>query len=193
MSPVLRVVFLASGEGQLFEATARYLMGADARVKIVGLLTQNPRAKCVERARALGIQTIIINKDIEKFGASLGSELTQLKPDYIILTGFSRLIPENIVKQFEGKICNSHPSLLPKYGGKGMYGAKVHQAVLDAKELKTGITLHIVTSEYDEGPVIAQMEIPVSETDSVSSLEQKVKLAERNFLPRALLKWWERS
>lgn len=191
MTSQIRVVFLSSGEGQLFEATAKTLIQANSRITVEALVTQNLEAGCVKRSKALGIPVFEI--DTSSFENSLFSTLKNLKPDYIVLTGFTRLIPESVVKHFEGRICNSHPSLLPKYGGKGMYGRKVHEAVLAANETKTGITLHVVTPEYDKGPVIATLEVPVVTGESAESLEKRVKVLEREFLPKALLSWWNNS
>lgn len=192
MSVPIRVVFLSSGEGQLFEATVTGLREAGL-VDVMALVTQNSKAGCVKRAQTLGVPTIIVDKAPDSYESSIHSILVKLAPDYIVLTGFTRLIPEATVQFFEKRIFNSHPSLLPKYGGKGMYGRRVHEAVLQAKEKTTGITLHVVTSKFDEGPVISQVEVPVQVDDTVETLEQRVKVMEREFLPQALLLWWKRA
>ncbi len=108
--------------------------------------------------------------------------------DLIVLAGFLWLIPESFINHFENKIINLHPSLLPKFGGKGMYGTKVHQAVLEAKESTTGITIHQVNKDYDKGEIIWQEQFEISEQDTLESVEQKIHDLEFEFLPKAILK-----
>lgn len=108
--------------------------------------------------------------------------------DLIVLAGFLWLIPESFINHFENKIINLHPSLLPKFGGKGMYGTKVHQAVLEAKESITGITIHHVNKDYDKGEIIWQEQFEISEQDTLESVEQKIHDLEFEFLPKAILK-----
>ena len=102
---------------------------------------------------------------------------------HIILAGFLKKISPEIIKRFKGKILNIHPSLLPKFGGKGMYGRHVHQAVFNAREKNTGTTIHEVSEIYDQGKILAQYEVSISESDDVDKIEQKVRLLEEQYFP----------
>ncbi len=180
--PPLKLVFLSSGEGQLFETTAKYLKLKG--FEILGLLTQNPEAGCVSRAERMNLPVTKLDK--AALEASLSDSLRSLRPDYIILAGFTRKIPEETVRLYQNRIFNSHPSLLPKYGGKGMYGKFVHEAVVAAQEKVTGISVHVVTDGYDEGPVIASKQIEVLPQETALELEARLKTIEREFFGEAL-------
>lgn len=183
------LVFLASGEGQLFETVCSVLLEKLDTVEVKGLVTQNPKAGCVQRANRLNIPVTVVEGKTEDFDRRLSEAILALKPDYIVLTGFTRKIPKDVVQSFPNRIVNSHPSLLPKYGGKGMYGRRVHEAVYKARDVVTGISVHLVSLEYDEGPLLAQKEVPLPAGISAEQIEQKVKEEERRFLPQVLLKW----
>jgi len=108
---------------------------------------------------------------------------------HVVLAGFLKKISSSTVRAFQGRMLNLHPSLLPKFGGSGMYGRRVHQAVFDAGEVKTGITIHEVSEIYDEGKIIAQFEVSISELDSVSKIEEKVRQLEKKYFPEIVWKF----
>jgi len=112
--------------------------------------------------------------------------LEKWKPDLIVLAGFLKKLPENLIDKYKGKIINIHPSLLPKYGGKGFYGIHVHRAVLENNESETGCTVHLVTKEYDEGPVLAQQKIQVRRNETPQSLAKRVLQEEHKLLPKVI-------
>jgi len=115
--------------------------------------------------------------------------LNENKITHIVLAGFLLLIPEKLIKAFPNKIVNIHPSLLPKFGGKGMYGIKVHEAVVAAGERETGITIHLVNAHYDEGKILAQFKCAVSSTDDAKSIAERVLKLEHENYPRVIEKW----
>ena len=120
------------------------------------------------------------------FDGALLKVLRELKPSWIVLAGYTQLLNPEIVKVFANRITNTHPSLLPKYGGHGMYGRRVHEAVLAAKEMQTGISVHLVTENYDEGPILAQKTVAVLPADTVESLMQRVQGEEKDFYIQSL-------
>jgi len=133
----------------------------------------------VKNAEKAGVESIVFSKK-ELENDDFTAFLTKLSPDLIVLAGFLLKVPDSITKAFENKIINVHPALLPKFGGKGMYGKHVHEAVIEAKEKKSGITFHYVNENYDEGNIIKQYECEVSKTDTVSDLQKKIQKLEHN-------------
>src|SRR5690606_1531793 len=122
-------------------------------------------------AKQWGIKTFILSDvNVSERNKSLSTILQKLNPDFIILAGFIKKIPIDIIKTFQHRILNIHPSLLPKYGGKGMYGLRVHQSVIDSGDKLTGASVHLVTENYDEGPIILQEKITVNKTDTCELL-----------------------
>lgn len=121
------------------------------------ILTNNPRAGVLEKARTMGIPTQVLSKNVYSDGEALSACLQEAKADFIVLAGYLKLVPASVVNEYAGRIVNIHPSLLPRHGGRGMYGDKVHQAVIDAGDQYSGITIHRVTEHYDEGPHILQV------------------------------------
>lgn len=116
----------------------------------------------------------------------MASELSGAAVDYIVLAGYMKKMGPRVLSSFAGRIINTHPALLPKFGGRGMYGRRVHEAVLASGERVTGVTVHLVTAEYDEGPVVAQVEVPVHADDTVESLAERVQERERELLVETL-------
>ena len=136
--------------------------------------------------KRLGIPTEIITKHSLHHSNNLLRKLKELKPDLIVLAGFLWKIPLPIVSSFTNKIINIHPSLLPKYGGKGMYGQKVHEAVIRSKENKSGITIHYVNEDYDKGAIIFQKETVVSSNDTPETLADKIHELEFKYFPTTI-------
>ena len=145
--------------------------------------TNNKNADIIKKGGDLGVDVIIFSKDeLNKFN-SLYKKLISKNVDYIILAGFLLKIPLKMINQYPDKIINIHPSLLPKYGGKGMYGKNVHLSVLDNKEIESGITIHLVNRNYDDGKILFQKRCFVSSNETLSSLSKKVLALEHKYFP----------
>jgi phosphoribosylglycinamide formyltransferase-1 len=155
------------------------------RVKMI--VTNNPSAGVIQRAEKLKKTVHIIPKSVlyEKVQRVI-EFLKEEEIDLIVLAGFLLKVPKEIIQEYPNKIINIHPALLPKYGGKGFYGNHVHAAVLQNKEKETGITIHYVNEEYDEGQIIMQSKCPVLETDTEETLAQKVHQLEYEFYPKVI-------
>lgn len=153
----------------------------------VGLVISNKStAKVLEMAKSNGIPTLLINRTSFYQTENLLTDLSNHQIDFIALAGFLWLIPPYLVKAFPNKMVNIHPALLPKYGGKGMYGQHVHQAVRENNELESGITLHYVNEAYDEGNIIFQATCPVAATHSAKDIAQNVLALEHYYFSRIL-------
>ena len=181
-----KIVLFASGNGSNVENIIQFFKN-NTTVSIVGIFCNNPHAKVLERAENHKIKTTIFNKN-ELNGNLVLDKLKQLQPDLIVLAGFLLKFPENIIKEFPKKIINIHPALLPKYGGKGMYGMHVHQAVLDNKEKETGITIHYVNEHYDEGEFIFQKSTNIENCKSPEEIAAKVHELEHQLFPTVIEK-----
>lgn len=181
-SSVYRIAIFASGKGSNAEKIIDYF-AHHPQIKVCCVLSNKSNAGVLDMARTKHVFTKSFHKedlengDIERF-------LSEKKVDYIILAGFLLKIPAALINRFQNKIINIHPSLLPKYGGKGMYGLNVHKAVIENREKESGITIHLVNEEYDKGPVLLQKTCPVAETDNAESLAQKIQALEhKHFAP----------
>ena len=168
-----RLVLFASGSGTNVEAIAASFEN-HPDISISTVLTNKRDAKVIDRCNRLNISVLYFNKTAFYRSDTVLELLRCLNPDLIVLAGFLWKIPERIVSEFPQKIINIHPALLPKFGGKGMYGMHVHQAVLEAGEKESGITIHYVNEAYDEGRVILQARIPVAADDTPETLAKKV-------------------
>lgn len=156
-------------------------------IKIKMIVTNNPNAGVIQRAEKLKKTVHIIPKNIlyEKTDRVL-ELLQQEEIDLIVLAGFLLKVPEKIIEYFPQQIVNIHPALLPKYGGKGFYGEKVHKAVIENKEKESGITIHYVNEEYDAGQIIVQVKCPVNENDTAETLASKIHQLEYEYYPVAV-------
>ena len=180
----MNIAIFASGSGTNAENIARYFESRD-KDKVTLILTDNPEAGVIERARKLQIPILVFKKEQLNKGFVL-SVLHQQEIDFIVLAGFLKLIPSNLIDSFPKRIVNIHPALLPKHGGKGMYGSRVHQAVKDAKETETGITIHYVNESYDEGDIIFQVKESIRPKDSIQEIEKKVHKLEYMYYPEVI-------
>ena len=177
-----RIVIFASGSGTNAENLIKFFHNRD-NVSVIQVLTNNPRAKVIDRCKGLNISCISFNKVAFSHTNDV-LELLELKnPDLIVLAGFLWKIPKKILESFPNKIINIHPALLPKYGGKGMFGMHVHHAVLNNKERETGITIHYVNENYDEGAIIFQAKCAVNLTDSAEDIAAKIHDLEMKHFP----------
>ena len=138
------------------------------------MLTNNPKAGVLERAKKLGVNCLVFDRPAFYQTDEILDALKDNRIDLIVLAGFLWLVPVNILRSFKGRIINIHPALLPKYGGKGMYGRHVHEAVISSGDPVSGITIHQVNEKYDEGQIIFQNELPVSRSDTPDTLAGKI-------------------
>lgn len=179
-----KIVIFASGSGTNAENIIKYFKNKKT-AKVITVFTNNPNAGVIERARNFNISTEIFSKILFTEPIFL-QKLINLQPDLIVLAGFLLKLPESIVETFPNKIINIHPALLPKYGGKGMYGMNVHRAVVENKEKETGITIHYVNENYDEGAIIFQKEVTVLVTDTPEVVAEKIHELEQKYFPSVI-------
>lgn len=157
-----------------------------ARVSII--ITNKPTAGVIKIAENENLPVLIIEKERFFRGDGYVTELKSHETDFIVLAGFLWKIPQTLIEAYPRKIVNIHPALLPGYGGKGMYGSFVHQAVLEAKEIQSGITIHLVDEHYDKGDIVFQAFCPVEPTDTPDTLAQKVHQLEHQHYPKVVEK-----
>lgn len=178
-----QLVIFASGTGSNTINIINYFKN-NPDVEVAMVLSNNADAPVLESAKKLGVPSLAFDKeDFKDEKGSVYEALKNTQPNLIILAGFLWKFPEFLIERFPGIIINIHPSLLPKFGGKGMYGSRVHQAVLENNEKKTGITIHWVNEHYDLGKVIFQTSIKVEKEDTVASLQQKIHELEHEKFP----------
>ncbi len=180
----INVAILASGSGSNAENIAKYFKGHQ-KISVCLILSNKTDAYVLERAKNLNIPCGTFNRS-EMENGNLLSILKGRQINYLILAGFLLKIPKSIIDHFQDKIINIHPSLLPKFGGKGMYGDRVHQAVIEAKESESGITIHLVNEVYDEGRILSQHKCPVNPGDDHQTLASKVHQLEYEFFPKVI-------
>lgn len=178
-----KIVLFASGNGSNAEAIIRYFENQSIAT-VVAVFSNKPEAKVLDRAKNHGIPSFVFTKTQLQETYVL-DQLQLLQPDLIVLAGFLLQFPTTILKVFPNVI-NIHPALLPKYGGKGMYGMHVHQAVLDHKETETGITIHYVNEHYDEGEFIFQKAVNIEECKTAEAIAQKVHELEHQYFPSVI-------
>ena len=183
---MINIALFASGNGTNAERLINYFSNSK-KVKIKLIITNNEQAGIVEKANFYKKNLQIISKvTLTNYTEQFIDFLNTEKVDLIILAGFLLKIPKQLVQAYPDRIINIHPSLLPKFGGKGMYGKFVHEAVINAGEKQSGITIHFVNEEYDEGKIILQESCEISDRETVSSLEKKIHDLEYKYLPVAV-------
>ena len=181
-----RLAIFASGGGTNAEAIIKYL-AEHPNIEVSTIYSNNADAYVLQRAENHNIPSVVFTK--KEFGEpAFINQLVTGNYDLIVLAGFMWLIPAAIVSAFNRKIINIHPALLPNYGGKGMYGHFVHEAVIKNKEIESGITIHYVNEKYDEGSIILQAKCTVLATDSSDSLAEKIHLLEHRHYPEVIEK-----
>ncbi len=184
---MVNISVFASGSGTNFQSIVNYFSGHE-HIRINLLLSNRSGAAVLERAKKANIDRIVFTRD-DLF--STGKVLDILKSyntHFIVLAGFLWKIPDNIIKAYPDKIVNIHPALLPKYGGKGMYGMRVHEAVISSGEKYSGITIHIVNEEYDRGSIVSQHTCDVDPDDTPQSLAERIHKLEHYWYPRVIEK-----
>ena len=179
-----KILLFASGTGSNVENIIQHFKNHHDII-VVGVLTNNPNAKVLDKAKNYNIPTLIFNRE-QLTDGFVFDKIAELKPDLIVLAGFLWKMPEEIVKAYPTKIINIHPALLPKYGGKGMYGIKVHQTVLENKEKETGITIHYVNEHYDEGEFIFQQKVNIEDCTSADEIIYKIHELEHKHFPEII-------
>lgn len=177
-----RIAIFASGSGTNAQRIIEHFKDiADIEVSIV--LTNNSKAFVLERAAKLKVPSFVFDRDIFYKSNQVHDILREIGIDFIVLAGFLWLIPENILQSWPGRIVNIHPALLPKFGGKGMYGDRVHQAVIEAGEKETGISIHYVNEKYDEGEIIFQEKFEVLPGDTPETIAGRIHELEHKHFP----------
>lgn len=183
-----RIAVLASGTGSNLQAILDHLdsLGPAAPCSVVLVASDRPQAGALERARDRHIESVVLHEYGDPKSRELEKLLRSKKIGFVALAGYLKLVPPTVVEKFTGRIINVHPSLLPAFGGPGMYGLRVHQAVLNAHEKISGATVHYVTHEYDRGPMLAQWPVPVLPDDDAERLAARVLVVEHALYPRVL-------
>ncbi len=189
MSRILTVAVLVSGEGTTLDALAEQASGGHLPVRIALVVADRPHAPAIEKARRRGLATLVLPSrgvPADDWGRRLSDELTAKGVELVVNAGFLTILPPNWVAAWRGRAINVHPSLLPLHGGRGLYGMRVHEAVLAAGERVTGATVHVVTDDLDRGPTIAQERIDVLPDDTPASLRARLHPVEVELLAATL-------
>lgn len=181
----INLAIMASGSGSNAEAVVKHFQRHPI-VNVKLILSNKPTAFVLRRAAALDVPSMVFTRQDFYESDKVVSLLQNMKIDWVILAGFLWLVPDNLLKAYPNKIINIHPALLPKYGGKGMYGMNVHQAVVNAKEKQSGITIHLLNEKFDEGPTLFQAHVDVEENDTPETVAQKIHALEHEHFPRVI-------
>ncbi|WP_353777233.1 formyltransferase family protein [Winogradskyella sp. 3972H.M.0a.05] len=182
-----RIVIFASGSGTNAENLIRFFQERDDAT-VSAVLTNNPHAKVLDRCKKLKVSGLSFNRTAFTGTHDVLNILKSIQPDLIVLAGFLWKFPETMLNEFPNKVINIHPALLPKYGGKGMYGKYVHEAVVANKEAETGITIHYVNEHYDEGAIIFQAKCSVNTSDTAEDVAAKIHELEMEHFPKVMAK-----
>ena len=179
-----RLAVLASGRGSNLQAIIEHFdnLARERVAKIVLVASNRADSPALIRAATASIDVAAFNPNDD--GSALLALLQKFRIDLVVLAGYLKRIPPKVINEYAGRIINIHPALLPAFGGEGMYGARVHEAVIAAGVQETGVTVHLVDDEYDRGPIIAQWRIPVDESDDAESLAARVLNVEHAVYPR---------
>ena len=184
----MRIAVLASGNGSNLQAILDHFdaLGDRRAGNVVVVGSDRPEAGALERARRCGVATAVLSTGEASAGSTISQVMDDHEVDLIALAGYLKLLPSELVTRFEGRIVNVHPALLPAFGGHGMYGRRVHQAVIAAGVRVSGVTIHYVDAQYDHGAIIAQWPAPVFEDDDAATLAARVLRVEHVLYPRVL-------
>ena len=177
-----KLAIFASGNGSNAEQIIKKFDYTPLIIK--SIFTNNPDAFVIKRALKYNIPSYVFNKN--ELNTEVLEKLKELRIDFIILAGFLLLMPQNIIQEYQNRILNIHPALLPKYGGKGMYGNKVHDLIKKSGDKETGITIHLVNEKYDDGKILFQTKCDISETDSIDDIAKKVHELEYKYYPKII-------
>jgi phosphoribosylglycinamide formyltransferase-1 len=189
----LRIGVLASGSGSNLQAILDRCADGSIEAEVAVVISNNRKAYALERARNAGVEAVHWSEkkagDPEVFANGLLDILRTARVDLVVLAGYMKLVPPRVVTAFEGRMLNIHPALLPKFGGKGYYGMRVHEAVLEAGETESGATVHFVDAQYDHGAVLLQRKVPVLPDDTPETLRERVLEVEHQLFPDAIAKF----
>ena len=187
---MMRIAVLASHGGSILQAVIDACESGALRATVALVISNNSQSGALARALAAGVATAHLSAathpDPDLLDAAMVDALTGARVDWVLLAGYMRKLGPRVLSAYRHHIINTHPALLPKFGGQGFYGRRVHAAVLAAGDLETGATVHLVDAEYDSGPVLAQVRVPVKPGDRVEDLEERVKTAERKLVVATL-------
>lgn len=189
---MINIVVFASGSGTNFQAIIDAAENDQINGRIRGLITNKQNIQSIERARKHNIPHVFLApsqfSDQSDYVTALLSQLRDWNTDLIALAGYMIKIPAKVIREYEGRMVNIHPALLPKYGGKGFYGMNVHRAVIENEEIESGCSVHLVTEEYDEGPVLARRKVKVKNSDDASTLAKRILKEEHKLFPEVIAK-----
>lgn len=188
MKSKARIAIFASGSGTNAEEICKYFQH-HSKIEVVLLLSNNPEAYALERAKKYGVDTKVFTKTQFRESEDVLNWLRQYEISQIVLAGFLWLIPQNLIKAYPQKIVNIHPALLPKYGGKGMYGMKVHETVKKSGDSETGITIHEVNEQYDDGKILFQAKCDVLSSDTHEQIADNIHRLEHVHYPKVIEQW----
>ena len=185
-----KIVVFASGSGTNAENIMQYFSKNEVG-SVAAVFTNNANAGVIEKAKKYNVPVEIFSKD-DLLESNVLQKIKNFAADWIILAGFLLKFPDNIVKEYPNRIINIHPALLPKYGGKGMYGMHIHNAIVANKELETGITIHYVNENYDEGAIIFQKKVVLSGQETAIEIAAKIHLLEQEHFPKVIFNLLEK-
>ena len=182
-----KIILFASGSGSNVQKICEFFE-KDKATSVEMLVCNNPKALVVRKAKVFKLKSLIIEKESFYNSPKALMKILKLKPDLIVLAGFLWKIPSNLLEAFPNKIINIHPALLPKYGGKGMFGMHIHKSIIENKESKSGITIHYVNEKYDEGTIIFQKKIGLQKGETATTLSKRTLKLEHHWFPRIIEK-----
>ncbi len=179
------IAIFASGNGTNAERIIKYFEKSKI-ARVVLVVTNNAKAGVINRANSLSVDVEVINRNVFYDSQSILSTLATYNADLIVLAGFLWLVPKYLIDKYENRIINIHPALLPKYGGKGMYGMRVHESVIENNEEKSGITIHKVNDKYDDGQIIFQAKVEIDNNETPETLAGKIHILEYEHFPKVI-------
>jgi len=182
-----RIAIFASGSGSNAQKIIEHFSD-DGDIEISLILTNNEKAYVLERATDAGVPSYVFDRELLYNSSKVHDILNEIGIDFIVLAGFLWLVPLDILRSWPNRIVNIHPALLPKFGGKGMYGDKVHKAVIEAGEKNTGISIHYVNEKYDEGEIIFQKSFEISKDDTPETVAERIHVLEHKHFPLVIEK-----
>jgi len=187
---MMRIAVLASHSGTILQAVLDACAARELDAQVMLVISNNSNSGAMQRAQAAGIPTAHLSSathsNAEELDAAMARALRAAGTDWVLLAGYMKKLGSKVLNAYRERIINTHPALLPRFGGEGFYGRRVHEAVLAAGESETGATLHLVDAHYDSGPILAQVRVPIRPGDDAAALEERVKVAERKLVVATL-------
>ena len=184
------IVVFASGSGSNFQSIINSILSGKIEATITGLITDRKEIQSIDKANFYNIPYLVLHpnefQSIQEYATELSAGINSFNADFLVLAGYLKKIPDSIIDTFRDRILNIHPSLLPKYGGKGFYGHKVHESVIQNGETESGCTVHLVNEIYDDGLILGQSTVPVFENDTTFDLARRVLAEEHKLYPKVI-------